>query len=56
MDNKTLGKALASREQLEASKPVREQFKTEEAFEEALGRWMENQGRILALSKGSPQT
>ena len=42
-----------TREHLEATKPKREQFKTEEAFEEALGRWFQHQGRILAATNPS---
>ena len=38
---------------LEASKPKRENFKTEEEFEEAHGYWMGHQGRILASAKRS---
>jgi hypothetical protein len=45
--------SISSRERLEASKPQRGQFNDEESFEEALGRWMENQGRILALARSA---
>lgn len=43
---------------LENSKPLREVFKSQEEFEEALGYWMSHQGRIIALhrSKTSQQT
>jgi hypothetical protein len=53
----SVGKALLTPEALLAQKPQREQFKTEEAYQESLGRWQENQGRILssAQSKGSLQ-
>ena len=33
---------------LEASKPQRSHFETQEQFEEALGYWMSHQGRVLA--------
>jgi hypothetical protein len=33
---------------LEASKPRRSQFSTEEDFEESVGFWMGRQGRMLA--------
>jgi len=40
---------------LEATKPKKEDYETEEEFEEAYGYWMSHQGRIIALyrSKGS---
>ena len=39
---------------LEATKPMPDQFRTPEEHEEALGRWMENQGKTISLlrSKG----
>ena len=39
-----------SRQQLEQSKPARDEFDTVEEFEEALGYWMSHVGRILALT------
>ena len=35
--------------EIEATKPKRESFQTEEEFEEALNRWMSRQGRTIAL-------
>tara|TARA_R110002020_G_scaffold67037_2_gene175945 strand:- start:306 stop:767 length:462 start_codon:yes stop_codon:yes gene_type:complete len=48
--------AAERRASLEASKPQRQAFASEEEFEEALGYWMGHVGRILALTKPSPDS
>lgn len=40
---------MATNEQMRADKPNREDFKSQEEFEEAMGYWRTHQGRILAL-------
>ncbi len=42
-----------NRKELEATKPKREQFQSEEEFEESLGYWMGRVGRILAMTAPS---
>jgi hypothetical protein len=42
---------LAGAEKVEASKPQREQFKSDEEFDEALGYWNVHAGRVLAIAK-----
>lgn len=39
-----------TREELEATKPKREQFQTEEEFDEAYNYWMGRVGRILGMT------
>lgn len=43
-----------SRQRLIASKPTRDQFQSDEEFDEAYNYWMQHQGRILSLT--SPST
>ena len=46
------------RQELQATKPKREAFETDEEFEEATQRWLTTAGRNLSLTQpllGSPQ-
>lgn len=43
-------KALPSVAELQRSRPAMSQYASREDYEEALGRWQENQGKILALA------
>ena len=51
--DKTPTTATTSRHKLEATKPVRGNFKTQEEFEEAYGYWMSHAGRILGMTRTS---
>lgn len=51
--NQTMNKT--TRQNLENSKPIREDFLTAEEFEEAHGYWMGHQGKVLALHRQSQE-